>query len=333
MDLDAYLAQHASQWDRLQQLTRQRRRLSGREADEVIDLYHRTSTHLSVIRSSAADPVLEARLSGLVAASRSVITGVNVPVLSAVARFFTATFPATVYRSRYWWIGTAVIAVAVSVLIGARVIGEPGLVSSIGTPGQVKQLIDHDFASYYTDNPAGDFAFQVWINNARVAASCLVTGVLILPVLVVLWSNQENLGVIGGLMIGAGRSDLFFGLILPHGLLELTVVYVAAGTGLRLGWSWIAPGLRTRGQALAQEGRAAGATALGLAVWLLISGCVEAFVTPSPLPVWARLGIGTLAWLAFLSYVFILGRRAARAGETGDVEAGVLAATAPTEAA
>ena len=65
-------------------------------------------------------------------------------------------------------------------------------------------------------------------------------------------------------MIGHGRGALFFGLILPHGLLELTAVFVAAGVGLRLFWAWVAPGPRTRAPALAQEGRAAAAVAIGL---------------------------------------------------------------------
>ena len=41
-------------------------------------------------------------------------------------------------------------------------------------------------------------------------------------------------------------NGLFFGLILPHGLLELTCLFVAAGVGLRLFWAWVSPGPRTR---------------------------------------------------------------------------------------
>ena len=48
------------------------------------------------------------------------------------------------------------------------------------------------------------------------------------------------------IMIRHDRGDLFFGLILPHGLLELTAVFVAAGVGLRVFWSWVAPGDRSR---------------------------------------------------------------------------------------
>jgi O-antigen ligase len=71
--------------------------------------------------------------------------------------------------------------------------------------------------------------------------------------------------------------------------------------------------------ALAEEGRSTLTIALGLVVVLLVSGVVEAFVTPSPLPTWARIALGAVVWIAFLVYVFVLGGRAARAGDVGDV--------------
>ncbi|MFF5422277.1 stage II sporulation protein M, partial [Streptomyces misionensis] len=130
----------------------------------------------------------------------------------------------------------------------------------------------------------------------------------------------------------AGRLDTFMGLILPHGLLELTAVFVAAGTGLRLGWTVIDPGPHTRRSALAQQGRAAIGMAIGLALVLFVSGVIEGFVTPSGLPTWGRVTIGIVAELAFLAYVYVLGGRAARAGESGDVEAAERSAELPVAA-
>ena len=60
--------------------------------------------------------------------------------------------------------------------------------------------------------------------------------------------------------------------------------------------------------------------ALGMIVTLAVSGVIEAFVTPSPLPTWARIGIGAVAEGGFLAYIFILGRRAAQSGESSDIE-------------
>ena len=192
--------------------------------------------------------------------------------------------------------------------------------ASIAAPEQIRQLVSQDFASYYSSHPAGSFAAQVWTNNALVAAVSIAFGGLLgIPVVWVLLTNALNVGVSGGLMAANDRLDLFFGLILPHGMLELTAVFVASGVGLRLGWTIIDPGDRPRSVALAQEGRAAAGVALGLVLVLLVSGVIEAFVTPSPLPTWARIGIGLLAWTAFMAWVFGLGRRAALAGETGDL--------------
>ena len=42
--------------------------------------------------------------------------------------------------------------------------------------------------------------------------------------------------------------------------------------------------------------------AVGLVAVLAVSGVVEAFVTPSPLPTWARIGVGVVVLAAFLAY-------------------------------
>jgi hypothetical protein len=69
--------------------------------------------------------------------------------------------------------------------------------------------------------------------------------------------------------------------------------------------------------------------ALGLVGVLAVSGAIEAFVTPSPLPTGVRVGIGVLALAAFLGYVMVFGRRAAAVGETGDLAPHLREATAP----
>ena len=50
MDVDAFIAVHRSDWQRLDDLVG-RRRLDGAESDELLVLYQRVSTHLSIIRS------------------------------------------------------------------------------------------------------------------------------------------------------------------------------------------------------------------------------------------------------------------------------------------
>jgi uncharacterized membrane protein SpoIIM required for sporulation len=229
-------------------------------------------------------------------------------------------FPAVCYRARWWWVGATAFFLLVSFGWAAFIATHPEVQAKLVTPEQLKQLIDRDFRDYYTQAPAQEFAAKVFTNNAFLAAGAVASGVLLgLPVLYLLYKNALNVGIAGGLLAANGKSSLFFGLILPHGMLELTAVFVASGLGMKLGWAAIDPGRRPRAVAFAEEGRALVIGAVGVALLLLVSGLIEGFVTPSGLPTWARIGIGAGAEAAFLAWVFILGRRAHLAGVTGDL--------------
>ncbi|MGD9959126.1 stage II sporulation protein M [Nocardioides sp.] len=331
MDLDAYVNAHLGEWQRLEQLISQRR-LSGPESDELVDRYQRVATHLSVVRTSAPDAVLVGYLSSILHKARLRSIGTRVTTWRSVLLFVTDRFPAALYRLRYWWLSTMAVNVALVAIMMWWLVEHPLVEQSLLTPEQVDQLVNADFEGYYHQSVASSFALQVWVNNAWVAALCLALGVLGAPVVYLLWGNISNLAVIGSVMTRAGHGEQFWGLILPHGLLELTAVFVAAGVGLRLFWSWIEPGHRTRSQSLAHEGRTAVTVALGLVMVLLVSGVIEGFVTPSDLPTWARVGIGVLAELLFFAYVFTLGRSAYHRGYTGDLDAALLEDTVATAA-
>jgi len=320
VDRDVFVTQHAAGWARLDRLTRNRRHLSGTEVDELVALYQSTATQLSALQATGLDPALAARLSSQLARSRAAVTGAHSSTGQAIGRFVAISFPAAVYRARWWWLGCAVGSALVALLIGIRVAHSPDLLASRLPHSAVRQLVSHDFRHYYSTYDGRSFAAHVWTNNALVAAETIAFGILFgIPVLLVLFVNSWGLGVDGGLMTAYGRSGEFWGLILPHGTLELTAVFLAAGVGLRLGWTVIDPGNRPRSRALAEEGRAMFTVAIGLVFVLFVSGLIEAFVTPSPLPTWARIGIGGVAEAAFLGYVIVAGRRAVQAGETGDI--------------
>ena len=121
MDVDAYVAAHRPQWDRLAALLR-RRRWSGAEADEAVALYERTATHLSVVRSASPDPALVARLSSLVARARTAITGSAAPSWRDLARFATVGFAVALATSWRWWVTTIAVCSIVMVAVGVWVL-------------------------------------------------------------------------------------------------------------------------------------------------------------------------------------------------------------------
>ncbi|WP_454561583.1 stage II sporulation protein M [Mycobacterium haemophilum] len=324
MDVDAFVLTHRGTWDRLDQLIKKRRSLTGAEVDELVEHYQRVSTHLSMLRSAStigSDTLLIGRLSSLIARARAAVTGAHAPLSSAFIRFWTVSFPVVACRTWRWWLATAVAFFAVVLVIAFWVAADPEVQSAVGTPSEIGELVNHDVESYYSAHPALSFALQVWVNNSWVAAKCIAFSVVLgIPIPFVLFQNAANLGLIAGLMSQAGEGGHLLGLLAPHGLLELTAVFLAAATGMRLGWSVISPGDRPRGQVLAEQGRGVVSVAVGLVGVLLISGLIEALVTPSSLPTFVRVGIGIIAEVGFLSYIGYFGHRAAKAGETGDID-------------
>ena len=319
MDLDALRSAREGEWSRLDALAAARR-LDGRGADELILRYQDAAADLSAITTTAGSVPLGDRLSVSLSRARMRFTGTGRNVVSQLPSFFVLQLPAALHRVRWWTLSIAVASAAVAVAYGIWSANDPAVQAVLGQNADLKQLVDHDFTAYYSDNPAASFTSQVWTNNAFIAAQCIAFGILGIYVPYVLLQNAMNIGITGGILIGYGHADTFFLYIAPHGMLELTSVFVAGAAGMRVFWAWVSPGARTRGQALAEDGRAMFIIAVGLTISLFVSGVIEGFVTPSHLPWPVKLGIGALALSAFLFYMLVVGGRAVRAGETGDMD-------------
>ena len=316
--MDAFSAVNADKWARLQELA-SKGRLNGREADELLALYQLTSAHLSLIRSVAPESSLSASLSATLAQARTRFTGARSNPMADLARFFVAALPAAFYRLTWLTLacGSAFVLIggAYALWIGTS----PEALRAVATEAAARQYVEQDFIEYYSENPAASFAGAVWTNNAWISAQAVALGITGVWVPMILISNAQGVGVAAGVFAAAGKTDVFLSYILPHGLMELTAVFVACAAGLRIFWAMVSPGPRTRGRAVAEEGRSLVTVALGLVLVLFVSGLVEGFVTPSPLPVWAKISIGAAVLAAYWTYTLVWGRRAYLAGERGDL--------------
>jgi uncharacterized membrane protein SpoIIM required for sporulation len=319
MDLDAYTAAHRAEWDRLDELGR-RGSLSGAEADELIDRYQSGATQLSAIKTTAGSTVTGDRLSVGLSRARLRFTSAGRNVASQIPTFFALQLPAALYRLRWLTLAVFVGFAIMAVLYATWIATNPQALAALGDEATLRQTAEQGFVSYYSENPATSFAGRVWTNNAWIAAQCIAFGITGVWVPYVIAGNAQGVGLTAGVMFAYGEGDTFFLYILPHGLLELTSVFVAGAAGLRIFWAWVAPGRLPRTRALAQEARALFTVVIGLIIALFVSGIIEGFVTPSPLHPAVKIAIGAVALGAFLFYMIVVGGRAARAGETGDLD-------------
>lgn len=318
VDTDAFVAVHQSEWDRLAELS-DHRRLTAEEADELLRLYERTSTHLSMVQAVDPGGPLAAGLSSRLGRARTQLTGVGENVFVSVAYFFAQTLPAAFYRLRWLTLILGAAFVLVAVWFGQWAATHPDI-DLLASEEMRRQLAEEDFVNYYSEHPSSSFSAQVWTNNAWIAAQMVAFGVTGVWVPFILFINASSIGITAGMMYEQDAGDVFWANILPHGLMELTAIFIAGAAGLRICWAWVAPGQMRRLTSLAREGRRLITVAIGLVIVLLISGLVEGFVTPSPvLPSWAKITIGALVLVAYWAYTLVLGGRAYRAGVTGDV--------------
>ena len=321
-DIDGYILANQPIWQRLDELVRRAGgrpgRLTADELDEVVRLHLRVSSQLSTVRVRYRDAGLAARLSALVARSGALVHGSRPRTVGTFARALTVTFPAAVWHARRAILVSTFVFVAGFAAVAVWLANSPAAFEAAVPETARQAYLEEEFEAYYSSEPGTTFAARVFTNNAGVGALAFGSGIAAgIPTLAILLFNGVNVGVAAGLFHAAGEAGRFWGLILPHGLLELTAVFVAGGAGLQLGWAVIAPGDRTRREALADEGRRSVVIVIGLVLVFLVAGLLEGYVTAAPWPTWARVGTGAVVWAAFLAYVGVLGARAARAGHTG----------------
>lgn len=318
MDLDALTAARREEWARLDELGRLRRP-SGREVDELIARYRSASADLAEIKTTAGRSAEGDHLSTLIARARLRLTGAPDNVLRQVPRFFAHQLPAALYRLRWTTLVVALAFLAVGALVATWVAGDAAVIAALGDEAGLAEYAEDEFTDYYSENPAAVFAGTVWTNNAWIAAQCVLFGVTGIWPVMVMMQNAVSVGVAAAVLFAHGRGDVFLLYIAPHGQLELTCLFVAAAAGLHIFWGWVAPGPRSRGESLAMAGRSLATVAVGLVLALAVAGLLEGFVTAQPWPWPVKIGLGTLALAAFLTYMLVLGRRAAAAGESGDL--------------
>lgn len=322
MDLDRYITRNEPAWKRLEELTRRARsrvdKLDPIELDELIALYQRTSSQLSHVRGHYHDRELTVRLTRIVASAAGVIYGKRARSIKAITDFFSWTFPAAVWQIRRFIGAAALIMFVPAVLVALWLVNDPAALDSVASPAQRSEYVENQFEQYYSDQPSAMFFTEVTVNNITVSFQAFALATLAcVPGAWVLVQNGLLLGQAAAVMITAGETARFFGLIIPHGALELTAIAIAAGAGLKLGWTLLVPGDRTRPEALTQEGRRTVVVILGLMTTFVTAGLIEGFVTGSGLPTGVRIGVGLSVWTAFAVYIVTRGRLATSVGITG----------------
>jgi uncharacterized membrane protein SpoIIM required for sporulation len=214
---------------------------------------------------------------------------------------------------------------AVFTVIAALFVIVPGVIAglSIDThpenatwllPPSVQELIPTiQHKELWTKIPVNDRPYAssfIMQNNIQVAFYAFGSGIS--GGLLTIWILAENGLILGGLLGLTAYYGIGFDLatfVIGHGVIEMSVIFMAGGSGLMLGWALLHPGLQRRRDALALAAGKAVRLLLGAVPMLVVAGTIEGLISPSETIAWPvkwSIGIGT--GILLYSYLLFAGR-------------------------
>jgi uncharacterized membrane protein SpoIIM required for sporulation len=148
-------------------------------------------------------------------------------------------------------------------------------------------------------------------NNIQVTFMAFSGGMLagLLTVYIMLL-NGVLIGGLTGLTVHYGVGFELWTFVIGHGVIELTVIFMAGAAGLLIGWSMIRPGLLRRRDSLRLAAQKAVRLLIGAAPLLIVAGLIEGFISPNELLPWpVKWSVGIGSGILLYSYLFLAGRR------------------------
>lgn len=308
MTRDHFVRDRSEAWRELEALVADAGRRPARLRPDAVlrlgALYRGAAADLALGRARfPGDPVVS-RLEELVGRARHLVYAAPQRRLS-VLEFVTTGYWRLVAERPVMLAVAAVLLFAPAALAAGWAVNDPGAAGGL-VPGEFRSVSEprtEDTDLGLTTAEEAGFSAEIFTNNIRVTFIAFAGGISVgLVTAAVLLFNGTLLGAIAGLSWGAGSVRPLVELVAPHGVLELSCIVVAGAAGLRLGWSVIDPGRRTRVESVTSEARRTVLIAIGTAPWLVLAGLVEGFLTPRGIGLTAALAVGfalgALYWLA-----------------------------------
>lgn len=317
MTADEFISAKRTTWQRLEALLTQSGgggRLTALSADELHELgalYRQTTSDLAVARRDYSTHRVTEFLNGLVGRAHATVYRNEATtwrrLRDAVVRTFPqvwrASLPFTIVAALVFLV-PALVAGVVSYVAptqaGLLLPGAEALASQIQSGNQWWRNIN----TSRTGNAALIASNNIFVTIQAFAGGLLVGTLTIYALL----RNGLMLGVVAGLSAHHGFSAQLWGFIAAHATIELSVIVFGGGAGLQMAWAIIHPGLVPRGAALRVAAGRAGVIMLGCIPLLLVAGSIEAFISPSDLPVWVKAAVSIGTGVALYSYLLGSGR-------------------------
>lgn len=289
--------------------------LSDNQLLEFGRLYRRASSALSRARTHGLEGPETARLNRLVGRAYAHLYVGEPRRRGSVRAFFGREFSRT-FRTHLAFFLAAVGLFSLGAFVGGALTAfnpqMPDLLFGPGWADELENLASRHVGArnWFPEEVRPLMSSFIMVNNVQVAFLAFATGILFgLGTVYVLVTNGLLLGTVAVVVHRHGVAASFWGFVAPHGVIELTAIFIAGSAGLILGYALVRPGKYGRLDALKVAAREAIKLILGVVAMLIVAALIEAFVSPLPdLPAVLKLEFAATLGLAEYSYLLLTGR-------------------------
>jgi len=260
--------------------------LNRAELRELGLLYRQTASDLGVLRADLSSIHFASYLNQLLARAHNTIYSGHKTNHLAIVLFYRDTYP-QVFRKNFNYCLLAFILFLGGAAIGAGLtLQDPDFRLAIIPPQMVQTIERHEMWTHSVVAIKPLASSAITTNNLSVAFVTFAAGITAgLGTMYMVIFNGLLLGVIGVACAQAGMSSQLWSFVAPHGVLELPAIFISSGAGLRIAAGLLFPGVLPRRESLVRAGREGVQLLLGCVPLLLIAGVIEAFLSPTELPV------------------------------------------------
>jgi uncharacterized membrane protein SpoIIM required for sporulation len=287
--------------------------LSPEEVQKMGLLYRSVTSDLALAQREFPRHRVTTFLNQLVARGHATIYQGEPLAVRRLKHYLLVGFPET-FREAFPFFITAALLVIIPALIAGFLVNWQPDASTWLLPANVQELrpLIED-QELWTNIPIEERPYTATFlmsNNIQVSFMAFGGGITAgLFSLYILILNGLLLGGITGLTVHYGVGFELWTFVIGHGVIELTAIFIAGGSGLMMGWAIIHPGLLKRGDALMLAARKAVRLVIGCVPILIIAGLIEGFISPNeniPWPV--KWSVGLLTGIFLYSYLLLAGR-------------------------
>lgn len=309
MNESQFIKSNSKVWERLEKYSLRINKkgikaLPSKEVKEFLNIFRISSHHLAYARTHYPESSVTSYLNALISKSHNQVYAVKRISPYSAVKYFAWEFPKRIVEYK-WFVISSFGVFAAGFILSLLLVLYRESNSALFLP----QSLVNSVKQGRSGGGAWNYPLMssyIMINNITIALKAFVMGITLgIGTIYVLFSNGALVGALTAIIYMYGNPVNYWSLILPHGVLELTAVFISGGAGLIIAEHILIPGEYSRRDALINGAKKAVSLIMGIVVMLVIAGIIEGFFTPLKIPEYIKLSFAALSAVILAVYFSI----------------------------